>query len=381
MDKPVMHGPLANGPLMSSTLMNRPLMGRPAMDGSRATGSEGGRRVDGRRAGTDPRRPRLAVLATAAALAALVTAGCSAGYQIGARPTVAPIQPGTLVTGGASGSAAPTQAPTCDPTALSLAPTAGDAGSPDVQKIKTRGKLIVGVSQDGYLTGYLNAAGQEEGFDIDIARQVERAIFGTTGDDHIQFIPVTLDQRISDLQKGSVDIVVDTMTITCARAQLVDFSTVYYEASQRLLVLKNQAGRPMYTTLADLKPSQRVCVQVGSTSANSILSKPNHPQLYEVQDASDCLVALQQNEADAVSTDDTLLAGLEVQDGNTAVTGPPIEQEPYGIAMSQNTPSLVRFVNGVLADIRGNGTWTAIYDRWFKSSLQDAAPPPAAYAH
>ena len=336
--------------------------------------------MDGRRRGTDPRR-RLAAFAAAAALAASVTAGCSQGYQIGAKPTVAPIEPGTLVTGSASGSAAAApSAPPCNPAAISFRPTAGDATSPDVQAIKARGKLIVGVSQDGYLTGYLNAAGEEEGFDIDIARQVELALFGTTDDAHIQFTPVTLDQRITDLQNGSVDIVVDTMTITCVRAQQVDFSTVYYEASQRLLVLKNQAGKPMYSTLADLKPSQRVCVQVGSTSATSILSRPNHPQLYEVQDASDCLVALQQNEADAVATDDTLLAGLEVQDGNTVVTGPPIEQEPYGIAMSQKTPSLVRYVNGVLESIRANGTWTGIYDHWFKASLQDASPPPAAYA-
>jgi polar amino acid transport system substrate-binding protein len=38
-------------------------------------------------------------------------------------------------------------------------------------------------------------------------------------------------------------------------------------------------------------------------------------------------------------------------------------------------------VNGVLETIRANGTWTAIYDRWFKASLQDAAPPPAVYSH
>jgi polar amino acid transport system substrate-binding protein len=48
--------------------------------------------------------------------------------------------------------------------------------------------------------------------------------------------------------------------------------------------------------------------------------------------------------------------------------------------MSQKTPSLVRFVNGVLEDIRGNGTWTTIYDTWFKASLKDAAPPTARYA-
>jgi polar amino acid transport system substrate-binding protein len=136
----------------------------------------------------------------------------------------------------------------------------------------------------------------------------------------------------------------------------------------------------MYQELADLKPSQKVCVQVGSTSANTILAQPNHPQLYEVQDASDCLVALQQNEVDAVSTDDTLLAGLAVQDGNTVVTGKQLEPEPYGIAVAKNTPHLLGFVNGVLESLRANGTWTATYDRWFKTSLGDAAPPPAGYA-
>jgi polar amino acid transport system substrate-binding protein len=325
------------------------------------------------------RATRAAAVALAVALAAGITAGCTAHAAMSAKPRVAPIQPGTLVTGGASASPAPVDN-SCNPAAISRRPEPGDAAGADVQKIKSRGKLIVGVSQDGFLTGYISATGQVEGFDIDIARQLELALFGTADDAHIQFVPVTLAQRITDVQNAAVDLVVDTMTITCQRAAQVAFSTVYYAASQRLLVYKDAKGNPVYPTLAALTPAQKVCVQSGSTSAGSILSQPKHPQLYEVQDASDCLVALQQNEVDAVATDDTLLAGLSIQDTNTIVAGSSIEPEPYGIAVSKNAPDLVGYVNGVLENIRANGTWAAIYSKWFEKELGPASPPPAAYA-
>ena len=59
--------------------------------------------------------------------------------------------------------------------------------------------------------------------------------------DKVQFRSLTSPERISALQDKSVDIVAKTMTITCARAEQIAFSTVYFDASQRLLVPKDFA--------------------------------------------------------------------------------------------------------------------------------------------
>lgn len=321
-------------------------------------------------------RTKAAVLAAALALA-LATAGCSAGLvQVGAKPSAGIPQVGAVETKPPSGSAGTTDQ-SCKPEALSLRPTAADAASAAVQAIKSRGYLTVGVAQDGFLTGYLDASGNESGFDVDIARQIEQAVFGTQDAKHIRFVAVTNPERITDLQgpKPAVDLVVDTFTINCDRAKKVQFSTVYYQASQRVLVLKNSG----YKSLDDLG-GKKVCAQSDSTSLQAIEAYKSHPVGYGVTNLTDCLVALQQNQVQAISTDDTILAGLQRQDPNTTVLAQTVEAEPYGIAVPLAQPDLIRFVNGVLERIRADGTWESIYRQWLESALGATQPPPAQYA-
>jgi polar amino acid transport system substrate-binding protein len=123
-----------------------------------------------------------------------------------------------------------------------------------------------------------------------------------------------------------------------------------------------------------------VCAADGSTSIATIQSNPAHPVAYGVVDFSDCLVAIQQNEAVAASTDDTILAGLAAQDPNLEVLPASLESEPYGIAVGLTATDLERFVNGVLAQIRSNGEWEVIYDKWLAQPLGPALPPTAQYA-
>ena len=186
-------------------------------------------------------------------------------------------------------------------------------------------------------------------------------------------------ERITALQTDdsarAVDMVVDTFTITCDRAKQVQFSTVYYNAYQRLLVLKNSG----YRNLDDLG-GKKVCAQKGSTSIQTLLAYRSHPVPYGVTNLTDCLVALQQGQVDAISTDDTILAGLALQDPNTVVIGDRVEPEPYGIAVSPANTDLIRYINGVLETIRGNGQWQKIYQSSLGSVLGPQQPPAAQYA-
>ena len=133
------------------------------------------------------------------------------------------------------------------------------------------------------------------------------------------------------------------MTITCARRAQLDFSSVYLQAHQRLLV---GLGSNI-TTLAQLG-GKKVCAAAGSTSIDHI--KQLAPQATPVPAASetDCLVAFQTGAVDAISTDDTILAGMAKQDPYSHVVGDPIADEPYGLAIGPSHPEFTRFVNGVL---------------------------------
>jgi polar amino acid transport system substrate-binding protein len=165
------------------------------------------------------------------------------------------------------------------------------------------------------------------------------------------------------------------MTINCARLQQVAFSAVYFQASQRLLVTK---GSP-YTSIDQLG-GKKVCAQSGSTSIALLQASPAHPIPVQVTNVTDCLVLLQENQVAAISTDDTLLAGLADQDPNLAVVGAKLEPEPYGVAMPLHEPDLEEYVNSVLARYEADGGWAASYTAWFRKSLGAAEPPPAQYS-
>ncbi|GAB3846238.1 hypothetical protein GCM10027610_063980 [Dactylosporangium cerinum] len=237
-------------------------------------------------------------------------------------------------------------------------------------KIVERGRLIVGIDQNAYLTSYRDPrTGEVVGFEIDLAKEIARALLGNP--DAIQWRAITTADRIPVLERGEVDMVIRTMTSTCERRQQVAFSTEYLTSAQRLLVNKG-SGIDDFEDLA----GRKVCATRGSTSIVTIMKQPSKPVPVATDSTLDCLVLLQQGQVDAVSTVDVLLIGLAAQDPSTEVVGKPVSDEPSAVAMRLDAQDLVRFVNGVLERVRSSGKWTEIYSRWLGSAPAAAREVP-----
>jgi polar amino acid transport system substrate-binding protein len=256
------------------------------------------------------------------------------------------------------------------------APGAMPSGS-FMRTIQQRGYLRAGVNAGALDFGSLNpASGNIEGFEIDLVRELAHAIFGDSNPKRVHLVALSVSQKEDAVRSGRVDIVVDVATITCARKQKVDFSTVYYDASQRVLVPSNSHA-------ADITAfyHQRVCATAGSTPLEVIKAK--YPQVirYGTPQAIDCLVLLQEGKIPAISTDDSLLLGFQAQDPNTTkIIGPSLADVPYGMEISKAYPEFVRFVNGVLIELERNGTWRALYDHWLGHLAPHPHPlPPPQY--
>jgi polar amino acid transport system substrate-binding protein len=247
------------------------------------------------------------------------------------------------------------------------------AGS-TMAKIYHQGYLRVGVDQTTEFFGYRNAQGNLVGFDDEVAQQIAKAIFGNPN--AIRFVVITSAQRIPDVRSGTVDLVADNMTITCDRLEKVAFSSDYYNAGQTILVPSNSR----VTSIHQLG-GQRVCAAAGTTSINEIGQQRPEPIPVSVQNWTDCLVLLQQGQVAAISTDNSVLVGLAAQDPDTKMIKEPFTCEPHGLAMS-NAPGardFVRFVNGVLEQMRTDGEWQHLYDQWVAQHLGAQSPPPAQY--
>ena len=241
-------------------------------------------------------------------------------------------------------------------------------------RIHKQGYLIAGVNAGLYQFGYLNpGTGRIEGFEIDLVRELAHAIFGNYN--AYRLVALTVPQRIPFVQNGRVDIVVDAVTITCARRRQVDFSTVYYDAKQTVLVPSNSKADGIRALAG--KP---VCATAQSAPMQMMEDRPDPPQAVGLPQAIDCLVALQEGKVDAISTDSSILLGLRAQDPETKFVGGSLADVPYGMAISKGHPDFVRFVNGVLAKLRATGTWRRLYAKWLGRFGPTPAPPAPVYA-
>jgi polar amino acid transport system substrate-binding protein len=261
----------------------------------------------------------------------------------------------------------------CDRTA-SLRPFATKSeADAAVAPIRKRGRLLVGLDIGSNLFSFRDPiTGGITGFDTDIAGEVARDIFGTPS--AVEYRILSSADRITALQNNAVDIVVKTMTITCERRTQVNFSTVYFTAFQRILAPRESPiAQP-----SDLS-GKRVCVARGTTSLQRVQEITPPPTVIAVVTWADCLVALQQHEVDAVSTDDAILAGLVAQDPYLHIVGPDMAEQPYGIGINLTNTGLVRFVNGTLDRIRTDGTWDTLYRKWLTVLGPAPAPPEPRY--
>jgi polar amino acid transport system substrate-binding protein len=247
-----------------------------------------------------------------------------------------------------------------------------------MERIVQHGSLVVGVDQTTLLFGYRDPiTGELQGFDIDVAHEIAHAIFGDPN--AIEFHALTSTARIAAIKAGTVDMVVSAFSMACSRWKDMDFSSVYYDAHQALMV---KAGSNILG-VSDLD-GKTVCVTANSTSESNIkdlLKAANvTATIDEVSSRADCLVDLQEGKADAITSDDTILAGFRLQDPLTQILDHPLHDEPYGIAIPKNKQDFVRFVNGVLEQMRADGRWQALDEEWLSSLGPVQSPPTPTYS-
>lgn len=313
---------------------------------------------------------------TVVAVAGAAVAGCSAPPEPYTLPPsgtyTAPLPEGATVLTTAPPPPTPTS---CGDATASLRPFASDVSpsGPNLDAIRSRGRLVVGLDTGSNLLSFRDpATGKIEGFDVDVAHEIARDLLGSP--DKIEFRVLPYAEREQALQDARVDIVAKTLAITCDRRAQVDFSSVYYNAHQKIMVM---AGSPI-GGVADLA-GKRVCAAEATTSLDRLRLQQPAAVVVTVPMWSDCLVMLQQRQVDAISTDDTLLAGMATQDPYARIVGPNMGDELYGIGVRKGNDDLERFVNGTLERIRRDGTWERLYDRWLSVLGPSPGPPPATY--
>ncbi|MEV7941399.1 MULTISPECIES: transporter substrate-binding domain-containing protein [unclassified Kitasatospora] len=310
-----------------------------------------------------------------AAVLALLAAGAAVlggGGPSGAAPASATGAPQAVRSTGQD-QAGQDQAESCDLTST-VPPSTVDG--PAVKAIKAKGTLIIGVDQNSYRWGARNPnTGELEGFDIDLARAIGAAVMGDPA--KVVLKPVSTAGRVDALTGNQVDLIVRTMTISCANLKKVAFSRSYFNIKQRVLVPRSSTARNLDEAIS----GRTVCAADGSVAKDVLNAKKSAKQLVLVTNQLDCLVRMQLGKVDATMTDDELAVGQAAQDQTVKVVDGFEQPETIGVAMRQNSTDLTARVNQVISDYYADKDkgWQKSFEQWVQPYLPENSKDPGLY--
>ncbi len=229
-----------------------------------------------------------------------------------------------------------------------------DSGSGD----SGGGKIKIGIKFDQPGLG-LKVGSDYKGLDVDVATYVAKALGHDAKD--IQWVQAPSAQRETLISTGQVDMVVATYSITDARKEKISFAGPYFVAGQDLLVRADDSS----ITGPDALTGKKLCSVTGSTSAQKVKDKIPGVNLREFGTYSECVAALISNGVDALTTDNTILAGYASQEqykGKLKVVGQTFSEEHYGIGIKKGDTATCEKINTAIAKMITDGAWQKAVD-------------------
>ncbi len=249
----------------------------------------------------------------------------------------------------------PTPTVTPTPTATPLPPEA-----PLPAHILARGYLVVGMRYDLPPFGYVTAEGDVAGFDVDLGRELARRWLGDP--QAVRFRQVRSDTAADHVAAGDVDLTLTALLHTQDVEHLVDFGPPLFVEGQALLVRAADAASIGAPTDLGARP---VAVVEGAEAEEALWSAlPYTPTLVTYPDFEQATAALARGEVDAVADmRRRLVRGMTTTPGTAIVAQ--YSHAVFAPAYAQDQPGLADLVDLTFQALFEDGTFDALYARWF----------------
>ena len=257
---------------------------------------------------------------------------------------------------------------------LSITATAcgGDGDSDSNSGSGGGDKIKIGIKYDQPGLG-LKEPGGYSGFDVDVATYVAKELGYEP--DQIEWVETKSADRENALKRGDVKFIAATYSINDERKKSVDFAGPYLLAHQDLLVKTDSD----ISEATDLN-GKNLCSVTGSTSAQNV-RKDFAPKanLKETGGYSECIAGLQSGSVDALTTDDSILAGYAAQEqykGKFKLAGLKLSNENYGIGVKKGDTETVNKVNAALEKMVSSKAWDkAVADNFGPANYKNEPAP------
>ncbi|MDH2414701.1 glutamate ABC transporter substrate-binding protein [Nocardioides sp. CER19] len=238
-----------------------------------------------------------------------------------------------------------------------------------MKELAQSGKIKIGVKFDQPGIGFKGATDKiPSGFDPEMGK-ILAASLGIKPDD-VEWTETISANREPFLQKGQVDLVIASYSMTPERQKIVGQAGPYYVTGQQLLVKKDSD----ISKLDDVKGKQ-VCSVTGSTSLDQIEAKGAKPRGFDTY--SECVDQVLNGTVDAMTTDGAILMGYAAENPDKLkVVVDPFSEERYGVGYSKDHPEMCQWIVDTIKKAQDDGDWAKAFEATLGKSGVDTPEPP-----
>lgn len=235
-----------------------------------------------------------------------------------------------------------------------------------IEQLKQAGKVRIGVFSDKPPFGYVDAQGNSQGFDVEIAKAITKDLLGD--ENKAEFVLVEAANRAEYLVSNKVDIILANFTVTPARKEVVDFANPYMKVA--LGVVSKDGG--VITDIEQLK-GKTLLLNKGTT-ADAYFTK-NYPDIktLKFEQNTETFEALRDGRGDALAHDNTLLfAWAKENPGFTVGIKNLGDQDTIAPAVKKGDTELLNWLNAEIQKLGKEGVLKQAYDKTLLPIYGDA---------
>jgi polar amino acid transport system substrate-binding protein len=221
-----------------------------------------------------------------------------------------------------------------------------------------------GLRQKGIRHGGFRRKGRQLsliGFDIDIGIEMAKAL-GVRP----VFVDTLWPSIIPALKLGRFDIIYGGMSVTEGRKKLVDFANPFMTVGQTVLL--NAKHKNTVQSYKDLDDAKFVVVSKPGTTGEQAVQRLISKATYETVDTEiEGAMRVLEGTADAFVYDFPFNAVFNAMHPSDQLIflDKPFTREPIAWAIRKNDPDFLKFLNGFLEEIKKDGRFDKIYNKWF----------------
>lgn len=242
------------------------------------------------------------------------------------------------------------------------------------QRVKTNGRLVVGISADYPPFEYYNQAYQMDGFDVALIHEL-----GTRLGLQISPIDIAFEGLAEAANLQQIDLAISAISVTPEREQEFGFSNIYYVSEDGILSI---TGSPITSiTAIDQMATQRVGVQKASVyeswlSSNLVATgKMPAANLFTYSRIDQAVNDLKASKLDLVVLD-YFPAKEFVAQGGVTLVGKGLNQQRYAIATRKGANALLTEVNNALMQLQNDGTIARLAGQYLGVKPDELIPTP-----